>query len=44
LGNSILGGPNVYPDGPDILTLYVFNRTGTTRNAFGRITWTESQG
>ena len=44
LGNSILGGPNVYPDGPDVLTLFVVNRSGATRNAFGRITWTESQG
>lgn len=44
LGNSILGGPGVYPDGPDVLTLFVINRTGSTRNAFGRITWTEAQG
>ena len=44
LGNSILGGPGVYPDGPDVLTLFVVNRSGATRNAFGRITWTESQG
>lgn len=44
LGNSILGGPGVYPDGPDILTLFVTNRSGATRNAFGRITWTEAQG
>lgn len=44
LGNSILGGPGVYPDGPDVLTLFVTNRTGSTRTAYGRITWTEAQG
>lgn len=44
LGNSILGGPGVYPNGPDVLTLFVINRSGATRNAFGRITWTEAQG
>lgn len=44
LGNSILGGPNVYPDGPDVLTIFVKNNSGNTRQAFGRITWTEAQG
>jgi len=44
LGNSILGGPNVYPDGPDVLTLFVINKTGSSRSAYGRITWTEAQG
>ena len=44
LGNSILGGPNVYPDGPDVLTIFVKNNSGQTRQAFGRITWTEAQG
>ena len=44
LGNSILGGPNVYPDGPDVLTLFVKNNSGQTRQAYGRITWQEAQG
>ena len=44
LGNSILGGPGVYPDGPDVLTLYVTNNSGSTRTIFGRISWQESQG
>tara|TARA_B100000131_G_scaffold33018_2_gene30612 strand:- start:13406 stop:16870 length:3465 start_codon:yes stop_codon:yes gene_type:complete len=44
MGNSILGGPGVYPDGPDILTLYVINNGSSTASAYGRITWTEAQG
>ena len=44
LGNSILGGPGVYPDGPDVLTLYVTNNSGSTRTIYGRISWQESQG
>jgi len=44
LGNSILGGPNVYPDGPDVLTLFVKNNSNQTRQAYGRITWQEAQG
>jgi hypothetical protein len=50
LGNSILGGDNVFPDGPDVLTLVATlsedpsNVTGA--NPFivsGRISWSESQ-
>ena len=44
LGNSILGGNVVYPDGPDILTLFVRNLSGTTQSVRARISWTESQG
>ena len=49
LGNSILGGDGVYPDGPDILTVAVapLNTTGITINApfsvSSRISWAESQ-
>ena len=50
LGNSILGGDNVYPDGPDVLTLVaILNEdpsTVTSSNPFiisGRISWSESQ-
>jgi hypothetical protein len=50
LGNAILGGDNVYPDGPDVLTLVVqLNEdpsTVSTSNPFtasGRISWSESQ-
>lgn len=50
MGNSILGGDYVYPNGPDVLTLAVvptipnvigsnFGRTAVT----ARISWTESQ-
>lgn len=50
LGNSILGGDNVYPDGPDVLTV-VANLTEdpsavSTSNPFiisGRASWAESQ-
>lgn len=44
LGNSILGGGNVYPDGPDILTINARNIGGRTENIRARISWTESQG
>lgn len=44
LGNSILGGPGVYPDGPDTLTVFATNISGTSRRIAGRVTWTESQG
>ena len=44
LGNSILGGNVVYPDGPDVLTLFIRNLSGTTQTVRARISWTESQG
>lgn len=44
LGNSILGGNAIYPDGPDILTISVNNITGSAANIRSRISWTESQG
>lgn len=44
LGNSILGGPNPYPDGPDTLTVFALNQSGATRNAYAQIAWTEAQG
>ena len=48
LGNSIMGGDYVYPNGPDILTLAVVptdSTSGTAGNTFvtARLTWTESQ-
>ena len=50
LGNSILGGDNVYPDGPDVLTVTVRlledPSAVTSGNPFiigGRISWSESQ-
>jgi hypothetical protein len=50
LGNSIVGGNNVYPDGPDVLTVVaavnedISNITAT--NPFilnARVSWSESQ-
>lgn len=50
LGNSILGGDNVFPDGPDVLTVVVVLNedpsTVSASNPFtasGRISWSESQ-
>jgi hypothetical protein len=54
LGNSILGGgnsilvpntgANVYPDGPDMLTVCATNVTAVTTNSINaRISWTEAQ-
>ena len=50
LGNSILGGDNVFPDGPDIITVVatLVEDPGTISNnnpwqMAGRISWAESQ-
>jgi hypothetical protein len=50
LGNSILGGgagatsvTNIYPDGPDVLTIMVRNLGSASATVFGRISWTEAQ-
>jgi hypothetical protein len=49
LGNSILGGggtasnTQIYPDGPDTLTIVVTNLTAQSCNVFGRLSWTEAQ-
>ena len=50
LGNSILGGgttsptSNIYPDGPDVLTVSVSNLAATgDQEVFGRLSWTEAQ-
>jgi len=49
LGNSILGGGGttsnvqIYPDGPDVLTIHVTNLGSNTASVFGRLSWTEAQ-
>ena len=50
LGNSILGGggatanTQIYPDGPDVLTIVATNLTpSTTVNLLTRLSWTEAQ-
>jgi hypothetical protein len=43
IGNSILGGDSVFPDGPDILTIAVARLTGNTTLASAKLTWTEAQ-
>ena len=49
LGNCILGGggatssTNIYPDGPDTLTIVVTNLAAQSCSVFGRLSWTEAQ-
>ena len=49
LGNSVLGGggananTNVYPDGPDVLTIVVTNLGPVASDVLGRLSWTEAQ-
>jgi hypothetical protein len=49
LGNSVLGGGSsvaneqIYPDGPDVLTILATNVGVASVNVLGRISWTEAQ-
>jgi len=49
LGNSVLGGgglysnQEIYPDGPDTLTIIATNISGTATSVFTRLSWTEAQ-
>jgi hypothetical protein len=49
LGNSVLGGGgananiNIYPDGPDVLTLVVTNTGASSIDVLARLSWTEAQ-
>jgi hypothetical protein len=49
LGNSILGGgqteasSNVYPDGPDVLSIVVTNLSEVDVEVLGRLSWAEAQ-
>jgi len=49
LGNSVLGGGTstsnngIYPDGPDVATVYVTNVGATGVALAGRLSWTEAQ-
>jgi hypothetical protein len=49
LGNSILGGgtttsnTQIYPDGPDVLTVVVTNLGTSAIDVLGRLSWTEAQ-
>jgi hypothetical protein len=49
LGNSVLGGgelfanTNVYPDGPDVLSIVVTNLSGSSVDVLGLLSWTEAQ-
>jgi hypothetical protein len=49
LGNSIIGGGSekvneqIYPDGPDVLTIIVTNVGTAASQLLGRLSWTEAQ-
>lgn len=44
LGNAILGGDAVYPDGPDVITVFAQNLSTTTASPiYSRLSWTEAQ-
>jgi len=49
LGNAILGGgsansnANIFPDGPDTMTIVVRNLGASSASVFGRLSWTEAQ-
>jgi hypothetical protein len=43
LSNSILGGDNVFPDGPDILTVAVSRLTGNNTRTSAKLSWLEAQ-
>jgi hypothetical protein len=43
LSNSILGGDNIFPDGPDILTVAVSRLTGQDTRAAALLSWGEAQ-
>jgi hypothetical protein len=49
LGNSVLGGgesfanTNVYPDGPDVLSIVVTNLSASDVDVLGRLSWSEAQ-
>jgi hypothetical protein len=49
LGNSILGGggsstnANIYPDGPDVLSIIVTNLSSTAIDVLGLLGWSEAQ-
>jgi hypothetical protein len=43
LSNSILGGDNIFPDGPDILTVAVSRLTGNNTRTSAKLSWSEAQ-
>ena len=43
LSNSILGGDNIFPDGPDILTVAVSRLTGENTRTSAKLSWSEAQ-
>jgi hypothetical protein len=49
LGNNILGGggataeQQIYPDGPDVITIYAQNIGTASMDVLARLSWTEAQ-
>jgi hypothetical protein len=43
LSNSILGGDNIFPDGPDVLTVAVSRLSGFSTRTSAKVSWLEAQ-
>lgn len=44
LGNSVIGGDAVYPDGPDVITVFATNLSTTVASPlYARLSWNEAQ-
>jgi hypothetical protein len=43
MSNSVIGGNNPYPDGPDVLCIYITNLTATAATVQCNLFWTEAQ-
>ena len=43
LSNSILGGDNIFPDGPDVMTVAVSRLTGNNTRTSAKVSWLEAQ-
>lgn len=44
LGNCVIGGDSVYPDGPDVITVFATNlSTSTASPIYARLSWNEAQ-
>jgi len=43
MANSVIGGNQMFPDGPDVLGILLTNLTGSTTAAQVNLFWTEAQ-
>ena len=42
-GGAATGNTNIYPDGPDVITVMAQNIGSSSANCFARVSWTEAQ-